>query len=141
MLSNIVAPLSTLFQSRLWGLFYFVHVAKVMVTLMTISTTSIQVTWDQLCTSEITGYRVYYRQSGKCEMDSTEQYSTVSCSENSVTIDNLLTNVEYQFQVVAIAGDTVVGERSNVSVSRTISPPATTETLCKSRFNVLTLEF
>ena len=98
-----------------------------------VSATSIQVTWDRLCTSEITGYRVYYRQSGKCEMDSTEQYTTVTCSETSVTIDNLLTNVEYQFQVVAIAGDTDVGERSNVSVSRTISPPATTETLCKSR--------
>ena len=103
-----------------------------------VSTTSIQVTWDRLCTSEVTGYRVYYRQSGKCEMDSTEQYSTVSCSENSVMIDNLLTNVEYQFQVVAVAGDTDVGQRSNVSVSRTISPIATRETLCKSRFNVLT---
>ena len=98
-----------------------------------VSTTSIQVTWDRLCTSEITGYKIYYRQSGKCEMDSTEQYTTVTCSETSVTIDNLLTNVEYQFQVVAIAGDTDVGERSNVSVSHTISPPATTETLCKSR--------
>ena len=74
-------------------------------------------------------------------MDSTEQYSTVTCSENSVAINNLLTNVEYQFQVVAVAGNTDVGERSNVSVSRPISAIATTETLCKSRFNVLTWKF
>ena len=101
---------------------------------MAVSANSIQVTWNQLCTSEITGYRVYYRQTGKCEIDTTEQYSTVSCSKNSVTIDNLLTNIEYQIQVVAVEGDTDVGERSNVSVSRTISRPDTTETLCKSRY-------
>ena len=105
---------------------------------MAVSANSIQVTWDQLCTSEITGYRVYYRQTGKCEIDTIEQYSTVSCSKNSVTIDNLLTNIEYQFQVVAIEGDTDVGERSNVSLSSNISRPATPEILCKSRLNVNT---
>ena len=51
--------------------------------------------------------------------------------DNSVTIDNLLTDVEYQFQVVAVAEldtDMIMGERSNVSVS-----PASTdsETQCE----------
>ena len=91
-----------------------------------ISATSIRVTWDQLDISEITGYTVYY-QTGNSEMN-----TTVSESNNSVTIDNLLTDVEYQFQVVAIAklegeSEATVGDRSNLPLARpTALPPTTT---------------
>ena len=91
-----------------------------------LSATSIQVTWDQLDIPEITGYIVYYSQTGNSEME-----TTVPSSENSVTIDNLLTDVEYQFQVVAVAeldgdSDTIMGERSNVSIVCPTPPPANT---------------
>ena len=89
-----------------------------------LSATSIQVTWDQLDIPEITGYIVYYSQTGNSEM-----ITTVSGSENSVIIDNLLTNVEYQFQVVAVAeldGDVVMGGRSKVTIARLTAPPANT---------------
>ena len=80
-----------------------------------LSATSIQVSWDILDIPEITRYIVYYSQTVNSEMA-----TIVSDSENSVTIDNLLTNEEYQFQVVAVAeldGDMIIGERSNVSVA------------------------
>ena len=89
-----------------------------------VSATSIQVSWDRLDIPEITGYMVYYRQTGNSEI-----FTTVPGSKNSVTIENLLMDVEYQFQVVALAeldGDVVMGERSNVSISRPTAPPPTT---------------
>ena len=95
-----------------------------MITLEVVSATSIQVSWDRLDTPEITRYIVYYSQTGNSEV-----VTTVASSENSVTIENLLTDVEYQFQVVAVAeleGDAIMGERSNVSVSRPTPPPPTT---------------
>ena len=89
-----------------------------------LSATSIQVSWDRLDIPEITRYIVYYSQTGNSEM-----VTTVPHSKNSVTIENLLTDVEYQFQVVAVAeldGDVVTGERSNVSIARPTAPPANT---------------
>ena len=93
-----------------------------------VSANSIQVSWDRLDIPEITCYIVYYSQTGNSEI-----FTTVSGSENSVTIENLLTNFEYQFQVVAVAeleeeSDAIMGERSNVSVSRPTPPPSTTPT-------------
>ena len=90
------------------------------------SATSIHVSWDRLDIPELTRYIVYYSQKGNSEMT-----TSVSGSENSVTIYNLLTDVEYQFQVVAVAelegeSDAIIGERSNVSVSRPTPPPPTT---------------
>ena len=89
-----------------------------------VSATSIQVSWDRLDIPEITRYIVYYSQTGNGEM-----VTTVSGSENSVTIENLITDFEYQFQVVAVAeldGEVVMGERSNLSISRPTPPPTTT---------------
>ena len=91
-----------------------------------LSATSILVSWDRLDIPEITGYIVYYSQTGNNEV-----VARVPGSKNSVTINSLLTNVEYQFQVVAVAeldeeSDTIMGERSNVSIARpTPSPPTT----------------
>ena len=105
---------------------YSIHdcIAKLMIMLEVVSATSIEVSWDRLDIPEIIRYIIYYSQIGNSEMS-----TTVSGSENSVTIDNLLTDVEYQFHVVAVAeldGDVVMGERSNVSVSRPTPPPPTT---------------
>ena len=89
-----------------------------------VSATSIQVSWDRLDIPEITGYIVYYSQTRNSEMA-----TTVLHSKNSVIIENLLTNAEYQFQVVAVAaldGDVVMGERSNMSIARPTAPPANT---------------
>ena len=93
-----------------------------------VSAISIQVSWDRLDIPEITRYIVYYSQTRNSEMS-----TTVPGFDNSVTIDNLLTDVEYQFQVVAVAAlegesDVIVGERSNVSVLRPTPPPSTTPT-------------
>ena len=91
-----------------------------------VSATSIHVSWDRLDIPELTRYIVYYSQTGKSEMN-----TTVSGSENSVTFNNLLTNEVYQFQVVAVAeldGETIMGERSNVSVARPTPPPTTVPT-------------
>ena len=91
-----------------------------------VSAISIQVSWNRLDIPEITGYTVYYSQTRNSEMA-----TTVLHSKNSVTIENLLTDAEYQFQVVAVAeldGDVVMGERSNVSLSRPTPPPPTTPT-------------
>ena len=95
-----------------------------MITLEVVSATSFQVSWDRLDIPEITIYIVYYSQTGNSEM-----VITVSGYENSVIIDNLITNEEYQFQVVAITeldGDIIMGERSNISIAHPTAPPATT---------------
>ena len=107
-----------------WPITILLSVAKVMITPEVVSATSIQVSWDRLDIPEITSYMVYYSQTGN-----SEKVTTVSSSENSVTIDNLLTDEEYQFQVVAVAeldGNMVMGERSNVSIARPTAPPPTT---------------
>ena len=87
------------------------------------SATSVNVSWERLDTSLITGYIVYYR-----PMENDGEELNVSSSENFVIINNLITGVEYQFQVAVVAevnGNMVMGERSNVSISRPTPPPAT----------------
>ena len=96
-----------------------------------LSATSIRVSWDRLDISEITGYIVYYSQTGNSEM-----VTRVPSSENSVTIENLFTDMEYQFQVVAVAelnGDVVMGERSNVSIAHPTAQPANTPSTIKTQ--------
>ena len=78
----------------------------------------------------ITGYIVYYSQR---QRDITE--NNIFSHENSVIIDNLLTDVEYQFEVVAVAeldGDVVTGDSEIV----TVLIPATTTTTTDSVSNV-----
>ena len=80
-----------------------------------VSDTSVRVSWDSVDIPEITGYTVYYNQTGNRKRQS-EESITVPSSDNSVVIEGLLNNVEYQFQVVAIAeldGDVIMGQRSN----------------------------
>ena len=75
------------------------------------SATSVRVSWDRLDIPELTGYIVYYSQR---HINTIEQSVNASSGENSVIINNLLTGVEYQFEVVAVAellGDVATGER------------------------------
>ena len=78
-----------------------------------ISSTSLRVSWDRLDIPEITRYIVYYSQTVNSEMVASVD---VSGSENSVIIDDLMSNIQYQFEVVGVAeveGDVVMGERSD----------------------------
>ncbi len=63
--------------------------------------TSVRVSWHQIFADEITNYAVYYKPSDNTEQS--EESVTVPSSESSVVIGDLMINVEYQFQVAAIA--------------------------------------
>ena len=92
------------------------------------SATSVRVSWDRLDIPEVTGYIVHYSQ---IQRDIKHIFSL----ENSVIIDNLLSDVEYQFEVVAVAeldGDVVTGYSETV----TVLIPATTITPTDSVSNV-----
>ena len=95
----------------IWLLF----IALVMnVEVEVVSDTSVRVSWDSVDIPEITGYTVYYSQTGNRKRQN-EESITVPSSDNSVVIESLLNNMEYQFQVVAIAeldGDVIIGQRS-----------------------------
>ena len=83
-----------------------------------LSDTAVQVRWDRLDIPEITGYIVYYSQTGNSEMETTEQSVNISNSDTFVIIDNLIGLTLYQFEVVAVAelnGDAVIGQRSHIS--------------------------
>ena len=100
-----------------------------------LSATSIQVSWDRLDIPEITGYIVYYSRTGNSEME-----TTVPGSRNSVTIENLLTDVVYQFQVVPVAeldGEVVMGERSIMSIAHPTAPPANTPSIIETQAYIL----
>ena len=80
-----------------------------------LTATSVRVSWDEIPVEGIT-YRVYYSQTGNRKRQSTEMF--MDSTTNSVDIDGLDSNVEYQFQVVAIAvvnGETIEGERSEAN--------------------------
>ena len=92
-------------------MYYAVMVVNVELDM--ISSTSLRVSWDRLDIPKITRYIVYYSQTGNSEMVASVD---VSGSENSVIIEDLMSNIQYQFEVVAVAevkGDVVMGERSN----------------------------
>ena len=92
------------------------------------SATSVRVSWDRLDIPEITGYIVYYSQRQR-------DIKHIFSLKNSVIIDNLLSDVEYQFEVVAVAeldGDVVTGDSERV----TVLIPATSTTPTDSVSNV-----
>ncbi len=77
---------------------YVAMVTDVHVELLT--DTTVRVSWRRFIADEITNYTVYYKPSDNME---SEQSVTVPSSESSVVIENLMTNVKYQFQVAATA--------------------------------------
>ena len=97
---------------------YIILAAVVMnVRVEKLTSTSVRVSWDRIDITEITSYTVYYNGSRR-----NEQSITVASSQKSLMIDSLSSDVDYQFQVAAVAllyGDVrVMGERSEVSLRR-----------------------
>ena len=110
------------------SLSYFLPPAAMVmdITVVILSSTSVRVSWDSLNISGITHYIVYYNQT---EIVTPEKSVMVSGSENFVIINDLITGVEYQFQVTVIAerdGDRTMGERSEASILRLTPPSAPT---------------
>ena len=100
--------------------FIFLPVAIIVMNVIVavLSDTTVQVSWDRLDVPEVTGYIVYYSQTGNSEMVTAEQSVNISNSNASVIIDNLINSTLYQFEVVAVAdlnGDVVIGQRSPTS--------------------------
>ena len=87
----------------------YVHTAM-LINVEVVSVPSVRISWSSLQILDITGYMVSYVQTG------ITQSVNVTSSINSVVIDGLMNNVEYQFQVAAIAelldGNVITGERS-----------------------------
>ena len=82
--------------------------------------TSVRVSWDATSLPEVTRYRVFYSQveSRKRQVMGEPMVEVEGRDQTSVVIENLVSSVQYQFQVVAIAvlgGMEFVGERSVVS--------------------------
>ena len=78
-----------------------------------VSDSSVRVSWDRISLTEVTGYTVYYSETGSAE----EVFVTVPNSADSVVIGDLLNDVEYQFQVAANIAPctTITGQRSEPS--------------------------
>ena len=87
------------------------------VTVDQLTATSVRVFWDKIPVDGITGYAVYYTRTGNKKRQSDLSIIVSNSIMISVKIGNLSSNVEYQFQVAALAefqGDTIEGERSVV---------------------------
>ena len=97
--------------------YYNIHfVAPVVIQLEVLSATTVNVSWDRLDIPEITGYIVYYSQTMNSEMVPIQHFINVFSSTNFVLLTDLTSDIEYQFDVVAVAeldGDTVMGSRSD----------------------------
>ena len=90
------------------------------------SDTSVRVSWDSLDVPEITGYIVYY-QSGVINELSVNVSLTTAQPTINITVEGLMNNEEYQFQVVAVAeldGEVIIGQRS-VVVTMVVALPTT----------------
>ena len=91
-----------------------------------VSNTSVNVSWESVTIPGMVTYTVYYRPSGT--MRQCEQSVTVPSSDSSVVIEDLITNVEYQFQVstiVELEGVVFLGERSPSTQVLVASPTST----------------
>ncbi len=88
-----------------------------------VSDDSVRVSWDSVDFPGISGYTIYYRQT-----DSGENEMNADVISNSILIENLMANVEYQFQVAAIAeldGEVIVGQRSTINAMSILTVIAT----------------
>ena len=81
-----------------------------------LSASLVNVTWERIDTSLITGYIVYY---SPTENDGEEKSSNLLSFQNSAIVSGLTTDVEYRFEVVAVAeldGEVVLGGRSKGTI-------------------------
>ena len=94
-------------------------VMNVMVEML--SNTSVNVSWESIDTSEPTiSYIVHYNQFGNTNV-------FIYSPNNSIVIDDLISNVEYSFYVVAIAEvdeRTFTGQKSMTVTIRSTSTPS-----------------
>ena len=81
-----------------------------------VSDDSVRVSWDRVNLTKITGYTVYYSPTGNGVVDGIETSLHVTNSMDSIVVGNLLSGVEYQFQVAATRvqpnGEMRTGRRS-----------------------------
>ena len=88
---------------------------------------SVQVSWERIPIPEVLRYILYYSRT-----DEAENSKTLSSSASSVVIGGLVSNAEYQFQMVVVAevyGDILTGERSPpVTVTMSEPPSGVTST-------------
>ena len=87
-----------------------------------LSSSSVNVSWESFNSSLINSYIVFYSRTGN---DGEEKSFNVSGLLNFVIISGLMTDVQYQFQVVAVDRNDVPGERSDetiMSVTLTSAP-------------------
>ena len=92
-----------------------------------LSDTSVNVSWESVTVRGIVSYTVFYSPTSQQD----EQMVTVPSSESSVVIEGLMTNVEYQFQVAAIAqlGEALFqGQRSLHIITVVAQPTSQTTT-------------
>ena len=78
-----------------------------------LSASSVNVSWESFNSSLIKFYIVYYSRTGN---DGEEKSFNVSGMLNSVIISGLMTDVQYQFQVVAVDKKNEPGERSDETI-------------------------
>ena len=95
------------------------------VEVMVISHTSVQVSWNNLSLTCVTGYTVYYV---IYETNETELSVEVLSSSSTATIMDLINGKEYRFQVAGKAGNGNVGVRS-FAVYQVITPTITPTTV------------
>lgn len=84
-----------------------------------LSATSARVTWEPVDVAEVTGYLVYYRPLVAVRLD-LEGEEKVPKTDSSVVIRNLMSNVEYWFEVAAVVevnGRTLTGERTGANTT------------------------
>ncbi len=99
-------------------MFYsIVDVQNVITEVLSIS--SVRVSWDNSSIQDITEFVVYYRQTGNRNVQNEEMSVVVAASANSVIITNLVSEVEYVFEVVVRV---TIGDKS-VSGNRVGSNP------------------
>ena len=98
--------------------------------------TSVRVSWDAISLPEVTRYRVFYSQveSRKRQVMGELMVEVQGRDQTSVVIEDLVSSVQYQFQVVAIAvleGMEIVGERSMLALTTTTAPTPRVSTTSK----------
>ena len=115
-----------------------------------LSASSVNVSWESFNSSLINSYIVYYSRTGN---DGEEKSFNVSGLLNYVIIIGLMTDVEYQFQVVAVDQNNVLGERSDETImfvtpttaptnnNREFGLPFTLASILYSNYNVATATF
>ncbi len=100
-----------------------------------VSADSVRVSWDSSDFPGKTGYMVYYNPTANGTTDIIEASLHVTNSTNSVVIENLLSNAEYQFQVAAsiaeLDGSMTIGHRS--ALLKLTLPELSTEMAINSR--------